>query len=147
MRLLTAARCLTVALLAGVLLTVGASTASAATPTTTTEPIVTYNRSCETTALSQIALDQCAINELKQLQGKLSTALAAERRKVRTKLVNAAQRAFVSYQRTECAAASSIDSGGSIYPLIVSECEIQLTVQRIQQVETDTNYTLAETGS
>lgn len=147
MRLLSAARCLTVTLLTGALVFLGTSAASSTPTTTTTLPSVTYNRSCETTAQSQIELDECAGNELKQLQGKLNTALAAERRKVRAKLVNAAQKAFVAYERTECAAAASIDSGGSIYPLVVGKCEIQLTVQRIQQVETDTNYTLAGAGS
>jgi uncharacterized protein YecT (DUF1311 family) len=121
----------------------GATVAASATPTTTTLPTVTYDRSCESTAQTQIALDECAIRELKQLRGKLHTALAQERKRIRAKLVNAAQKAFLSYERTECLATASINSGGSIYPLIVSECEIDLTVQRIQQVASDTNYSLS----
>jgi uncharacterized protein YecT (DUF1311 family) len=138
-------RCLSVALLAGILLFLGAPLAAAAAPTTTTTtlPVVTYNRSCESTALTQIALDECAVHELKQLRGQLATALATDRRRIRAKLVNASQKVFNSYEHAECLAAASVNEGGTIYPLIVSECEIQLTVQRIQQVETDARYALS----
>ena len=131
----SAARCLPVAFLSGIFVTLGAT--SAATATTTTLPTVTYNRACEASAQTQLALDKCAGSELRQLDAKLTIALKRERRRVPSKLVNAAQKAFVSYESSECRAAASVNSGGSIYPLVFDQCGIRLTVQRIQQVESD----------
>jgi uncharacterized protein YecT (DUF1311 family) len=131
------ARCLPVAFLSGIVVTLGATSVATATSTTTTLPTVTYNRACEASAQTQLALDKCAGSELRQLDAKLTIALKRERRRVPSKLVNAAQKAFVSYESSECRAAASVNSGGSIYPLVFDQCGIRLTVQRIQQVESD----------
>jgi uncharacterized protein YecT (DUF1311 family) len=59
---------------------------------------------------------------------------------LKARLVNAAEKAFGVYRSAECSAAAAVNLGGSIHPLVVSNCEIQLTVQRIQQVDSDTSY-------
>lgn len=109
---------------------------SSVTSTATTN--VAYDRSCEKTAQTQAAMDSCAASALKQLQGQLVEALATERKVVDTGLVDAAQAAFEQYQAAECAASASPNKGGSIYPLLVANCQVTLTVQRIEQVRSDT---------
>jgi uncharacterized protein YecT (DUF1311 family) len=143
MRVRDARRLLVAGVLAGMLVSTAASLGSAATvpsTTTTTLPVVTYNRSCEVTAQTQIALDRCSRDELSQVQGTLSAAIKKEKKWISAKLVNASQKAFAKYEKAECAADAAINSGGSIYPLIVNDCAIQLIVQRIQRVDIDTAY-------
>jgi uncharacterized protein YecT (DUF1311 family) len=130
-------------LLAGVVVSLGASVGSATTvPTTTTStlPVVTYNRSCEVTARTQTALNRCSGDELSQVQRQLVAAIKTEKKRIPARLVNASQKAFVTYEKAECAAEAAINRGGTIYPLIVNDCAIQLTVQRIQHVDTDSRY-------
>ena len=122
-----------------------ASSGSAAPPTsasttTTTLPVVTYNRSCEVTAMTQLAMDRCAGSEFDQLQTQLNGALKREKRRVSARLVNQSERTFAAYRDAECKAHAAIATGGTIYPLIATSCAIELTIQRIQQVESDTRY-------
>jgi uncharacterized protein YecT (DUF1311 family) len=96
-----------------------------------------YDTSCERSAQSQIALDECAGSELAQLRSHLHSALAFERQMGDRSLVNAAQSEFESYEKTECAEAAWPNMGGSIYPLVYANCEVNLTVQRIEQIRRD----------
>lgn len=105
--------------------------------TTTTTVTVAYDRSCEKTAQSQMAMDLCAASELRQLQGQLASALLKERTNLSPGLVDAAQTTFDQYEVAECKADASPNTGGSIYPLVVGNCEVSLTVQRIEQVRSD----------
>jgi uncharacterized protein YecT (DUF1311 family) len=124
-----------------VVLSLGTGSGSAATlpnTTTSTLPAVTSDQSCQVIAQTQIALDRCSSDELRQVQRKLAAAIKQEKKRIPAKLANASQKAFVNYERAECAADAAIYSGGSIYPLIVNDCAIQLTVERIQRVDIDT---------
>jgi uncharacterized protein YecT (DUF1311 family) len=118
------------AVLSGIaLILVGAWAASAGSGIT---PLpVLYNRSCERSALTQIALDVCAGRELAQLQRELQNALAAQAKLYGWSLVGAAQAAWASYRDAECRLEASQNAGGSIYPLTYGDCEIALTVTRI----------------
>jgi len=97
----------------------------------------TFNRSCERTAQSQTQMNECAASELDQLQSQLNTALAFQRRLSDADLIDKAESAFESYEKAECTEASWPNTGGSIYPLVFSQCEINLTVQRIEQIRSD----------
>ncbi len=103
--------------------------------TSSPSPIrVAFNSSCERTAQDQVQLDDCAATEL-QLQ--LASALKLERSSSDSKLVDAVESAFKSYETAECTEASSPNVGGTIYPLVYSYCEINLTIQRIEEIRGD----------
>ena len=106
--------------------------------TSTGTTAVAYDRSCEKTAQTQVAMDSCVESELTQLQTELSSALSKERNVIAPDLVDAAEAAFVRYETSECDAAASPSIGGSIHPLVEGTCQVALTVQRIQQVTSDT---------
>jgi uncharacterized protein YecT (DUF1311 family) len=128
------------------MLLVLASCSSGAKPvsskaTTTTRPAVAsiqYDRSCEKTAQTQTAMNECAGSELTELQKQLQVAISEEKAVLAPSLVNAAQQAFDNYENSECTAVASPHQGGSIYPLIAANCEMQLTLQRIEQVRSET---------
>ena len=82
-------------------------------------------------------MDTCAASELHELQVALHETLVVQVRYSVPKLALAAESAFESYEKAECSEASAPNAGGSIHPLIYSECEIKLTRQRIQQMRGD----------
>jgi uncharacterized protein YecT (DUF1311 family) len=103
-------------------------------------PPVTYNQSCERTAQTQIAMDECAGTELLEVQRQLNAALAAAERGAGAsfvRLVNSAEQTFEAYEKAECKVAAAPNIGGTIYPLIFGNCEVRLTVQRLQEVRED----------
>jgi uncharacterized protein YecT (DUF1311 family) len=100
-------------------------------------PKVDLPPSCPRTARSQVQMDTCAASELHELQVALYETLVVQVRYSVPKLALAAESAFESYEKAECSEASAPNAGGSIYPLIYSECEIKLTRQRIQQMRSD----------
>jgi uncharacterized protein YecT (DUF1311 family) len=106
--------------------------ASGSTPTTV---VVTYNRSCEKTAQSQIAMDQCAQTELDQVQSQLRSLLEKESARFGSKAVNQVQNRWETFRASECTLEASIYRGGTVHPLIVGECEVQLTVERVQELK------------
>ena len=113
------------------------ATPAASSSTTSTLPIVTYNRACARTAMTQIAMDECAGVEIKELNGQLSVALAHQEKGATSNELTAdraAQAAFNAYEKAACAVAAAPNVGGTIYPLILGQCEIRVTVQRIQEI-------------
>ncbi len=95
---------------------------------------MTFSRTCEKTAQTQVALDQCAYTELQEVQRQLAPVLLKEEKSASRRLVLAAQASFASYEKAECAARSYVNTGGSIYPMAFTGCETQLTVQRIESI-------------
>jgi uncharacterized protein YecT (DUF1311 family) len=79
-------------------------------------------------------MDNCAAAELADLQRQLSVALAGEARVFGNGLVHAAEEHWVAYRNAECTAVASTYRGGSIYPLIVGDCQVHLTVERITDI-------------
>jgi uncharacterized protein YecT (DUF1311 family) len=119
------------------LLLIDAAAAGASSaPTTTTTTAVQYNRSCEKTATTQIALDKCAQSELRQVQGRLTTQVNELSRRLGTKAVRQVQSRWLTFRASECALEASPYKGGTIQPLIVGECELGLTVERLQELRT-----------
>ncbi len=105
-----------------------------------TLPVVRYDRSCERTAATELALDECAAFELHQVQGQLEAALAAQSRargQAQRHLDAAAQSGFLAYERAECLASAWPEKGGSIYPMVLEDCQLRLSVQRLQELRVD----------
>ena len=112
-----------------------AATTAATTPTTTTSlPSISYDQSCETTAMTQSAMDACASSELSDLQNQLSAALQTESTLFPSSSVNSVQSDWSTFVNTECTMEANSYQGGSIYPMIFGDCEVQLTVTRIEEV-------------
>lgn len=99
-------------------------------------------------ATDQAALNQCAdtayraadaaLNErYRQIVARLEDNPDAH------KLLVAAQRAWIDFRDRECAFAASGVAGGSIYPMIVSDCLTTLTEARSAQLA---NYLDCEEG-
>jgi uncharacterized protein YecT (DUF1311 family) len=90
---------------------------------------------CVKTVKSQTAMDQCAALWLTKSRSVLARALVRERTKLPAKSVNAAQAAWVAYRSAECSAEAAPYRGGSIYPLIYLNCEVDLTNARSAQIQ------------
>ena len=129
--------CYSIAAIALCTLSAGCSSTPAAKPsvTATTAPAVSYDRSCEKTALSQVAMDGCAAGEASELQNQLAQALQKDASIFGSAAtVEAVQAAWIQYRDHECALEESTYSGGTIAPFIYGQCVVALTVQRIQEV-------------
>ena len=90
--------------------------------------------------MSQSAMDECVGTELLEVQRQLKVALAAIERGSSTsfvRLVSVTERTFETYEKAECTVAAAPKTGGTIYPLIFGNCEVRLTVQRLQEVRED----------
>jgi uncharacterized protein YecT (DUF1311 family) len=88
----------------------------------------------------QVELDLCTGRDLVKEQAQLNSALSVEARHISPSLVAAAQDAWKNYEAVECQAVAEINRGGTIYPQIVGDCEISLTIERIKEVESATAY-------
>jgi uncharacterized protein YecT (DUF1311 family) len=87
-------------------------------------------------ATTQTEMDICAdqafkaydatLNQLyRQIQARLNGDASAQKQLV------TAQRAWVAFRNAECDFAASATEGGSIHPMIVSDCQDALTKRRI----------------
>ncbi len=84
-------------------------------------------------------MDKCVGLQLHEVEVQLNVALSQQERGASRGFVLAAtgaQAAFGSYEKAECAVAAP-NLGGSIYPLLLGDCELRLTVQRLQEVRED----------
>ncbi len=82
----------------------------------------------------QIALNECAAADFRAADAKLNTAYRAITRRLtddpaRRSLVEA-QRAWIRFRDAECDFDTKSSEGGSIRPLLFSECQKRLTEQR-----------------
>ncbi len=84
--------------------------------------------------MSQVAMDRCAGKEVAELDKQLSQALNKDAALYGSAAVDAVQSEWVKFRASECSLEERTYKGGSIQPLIYGECEIALTVQRLQQV-------------
>jgi uncharacterized protein YecT (DUF1311 family) len=99
-----------------------------------TPPTAHLDRSCEKTAGTQQALDACAYSELAQLGPQLAAALASEAKHYARSRVDAAQAAWLEYRASECGLEASFYAGGTIQPMIFADCEVSLTLTRIDDL-------------
>jgi uncharacterized protein YecT (DUF1311 family) len=79
----------------------------------------TYNRSCEQTALTQVAMGECAQSELKQVQGQLTTLLKEESARFGSKAVNKLQSQWRRFRDSECSLEALPNKGGTVVGLIM----------------------------
>jgi uncharacterized protein YecT (DUF1311 family) len=87
-------------------------------------------------AQDQMTLNECAGQSFRKSDNELNTLYKQIQQRLKgdadtTKLLVAAQRAWLSFRDAECAFVSSSVSGGSIYPMIHAICADRLTQKRI----------------
>jgi uncharacterized protein YecT (DUF1311 family) len=117
------------------LLAMGLPAADAAASSTPVLPRPTYNSKCETTAVSQIAMDRCVAKEVAQLNSELKLALEDGADHFGVATVEKVQRAWVDYEKMECGLEESPYKGGTIQPHVYGACEVELLVQRINVID------------
>ena len=76
---------------------------------------------------TQSGLDRCAQAAYDKSDGALNRSYKEIVRRLKddaatTKLLVTAQKAWIAYRDAECAFSSSANAGGSIYPMVVSNC-------------------------
>jgi uncharacterized protein YecT (DUF1311 family) len=76
-------------------------------------------------------MNHCAGLELSELEGQLTPALAKDAKLFGPTAVKKVQAAWTTYRDKECALEESTYKDGTIQPLILDDCEITLTAQRI----------------
>jgi uncharacterized protein YecT (DUF1311 family) len=98
-------------------------------------PAVAYECKDQT----QAGLDQCAQADYGKADAALNGAYKEIIRRLKddnatTKLLVAAQKAWIAYRDAECAFSSSANAGGSIYPMVVSICLEAATKERTREL-------------
>lgn len=86
---------------------------------------------------TQLALNECAAKALEAAEGTLDERLAEIRDRLgdlpeRAEALDAAQTAWQAYREAECTFAASGVEGGSIYPLVMADCQRTVTEARIE---------------
>ncbi|SDZ67071.1 lysozyme inhibitor LprI family protein [Pseudomonas sp. NFIX28] len=88
-------------------------------------------------ATTQAAMNQCAAEQHKAADKELNTLYQRINQRLednpdRKKLLLGAQRAWVAFRDAECGFAASGVAGGSVYPLLYSNCTTELTKARVE---------------
>jgi uncharacterized protein YecT (DUF1311 family) len=99
-----------------------------------TVPPPTYNKKCENTAMTQIALDRCVASQVAQLDDELAHALAVEAGYLGHSGVANTQSKWLGFMKSECSLETRPYTGGSIQPLVYGECERGLLYNRIAEI-------------
>ncbi len=86
---------------------------------------------------NQNAMNQCFSNEYKNSDAELNKLYKEIRSRLKddadtAKLLVSAQKAWIAYRDAECVFTSAASAGGSIYPMIVSQCRDGITRKRIK---------------
>lgn len=94
---------------------------------------------CEN-AQDQVTLNQCANEEFAAADKKLNASYREIQKRLADdpdtkKLLVAAQRAWMKFRDAECAFSSSSSGGGSIQPMLIANCQAQLTSERSKQLD------------
>ncbi|MFJ3370337.1 lysozyme inhibitor LprI family protein [Pseudomonas sp. NPDC086251] len=110
---------------------------------TTLAQAVDCDNATDQTTMNQCAAqqNQAADKELNALYQQITTRLKSNPDS--KKLLIGAQRAWVAFRDAECKFSSAGVEGGSVYPLIYSNCITELTKAR---VETFKNYLKCQEG-
>jgi uncharacterized protein YecT (DUF1311 family) len=98
-------------------------------------PGVTFDRSCETSAGSQIAMDECAQSEFAEVQSQLAPILRYDDSRLGAKTFSSDQRQWIALRSSFCALEANLYRGGTIRPLIFQNCEVMFTANRIAQLK------------
>ena len=102
---------------------------------------------CEN-AETQVMMNECANEALKRSDSQLNAVYKQIEALLKsdgdkTKMLIAAQRAWIAYRDAECKFAASGVAGGSVYPSVYAGCLDNLTKARIGDLK---NYTACQEG-
>ena len=90
-------------------------------------------------ATTQFDLNECALGRLQIAESKLGQTYEALRRKLsdpkQVVSLEESQRAWASYREKQCQFETSATEGGSIHPMVLSLCQEDKTMARIQGLE------------
>jgi uncharacterized protein YecT (DUF1311 family) len=96
---------------------------------------------CDPNDFSQQAMTTCAAARFAAADAELSALLAEHMGPgfdpKGVALLKKAQNAWIAFRDAECEYAASDSWGGSIYPMLLSECATHLTKARIKQLQDD----------
>jgi uncharacterized protein YecT (DUF1311 family) len=96
---------------------------------------------CDPSNLGQQAMTTCAGWDFEKAEAKLvalfKEQLNAEDNAETKALLVRSQKAWVVYRDAECDYAASASLGGSIYPMLVSQCQTHLTEARMKELRDD----------
>ena len=92
-------------------------------------------------ASTQSAMNECAAKQYKQADSQLNALYKQINSRLQDnpdskKLLVGAQRGWIGFRDAECKFASSAVTGGSVYPLIYSNCVTELTKARVETFKT-----------
>ena len=101
------------------------------------------------TAMDQRTMNDCADKSYEKSDAELNALYKLIKQRLKndtdtTKLLVAAQRAWVSFRDAECKFSTLTVSGGSVYPMIYSGCVYRLTRNRIDDFK---GYLMCEEGN
>ena len=100
------------------------------------------------TAMDQRTMNECADKSYEKSDAELNALYKLIKQRLKddtdtTKLLVAAQRAWVGFRNAECKFSTLALSGGSVYPVIYSGCVDRLTRKRIDDFK---GYLMCEEG-
>ena len=100
------------------------------------------------TAMDQRTMNECADKSYGKSDAELNALYKLIKQRLKddtdtTKLLVAAQRAWVSFRNAECKFSTLAVSSGSVYPMIYSGCADRLTRRRIDDFK---GYLMCEEG-
>ena len=84
--------------------------------------------------MTQQAMDSSPTPNSISFARSSSAAPASEAKHYAHSRVDGAQAAWLRFRATECQLEASTYKGGSIYPLIYANCEVQVTLTRINEL-------------
>lgn len=92
------------------------------------------------TANDQTTMNQCAGQDFKAADKELNTVYQQITARLKDnpdgkKLLISAQRAWIGFRDTECKFSASGVAGGSVYPLIYSNCMTSVTKTRVEALK------------
>ena len=97
---------------------------------------------CNPSDVSQTGMTICANANFRVADAKLNKAYAEIVRRLAhdaegKRLLQTVQRAWIAFRDAECAFSANDSKGGSIYPMLISECLEELTNARAEQLKGD----------
>jgi uncharacterized protein YecT (DUF1311 family) len=100
-------------------------------------PPPSYNKRCEASAATELAMDSCVKAEVRELESEVTHALAVEVGLFSATLVVADQHAWTGYEVAECRLKEHPYPPSNMQQLVYAQCERGLLVQRINQIRSD----------
>lgn len=101
-----------------------------------------WAQDCDRSDDSQSMMNICADADYQAADAKLNAAykeLVSRNDQASNKLLQTAQRAWIAFRDAECAYTTADSEGGSIHPMEVSTCLMQLTNARTKQLTSGAN--------